>query len=532
MMKYRMITKVLASALSIMIIVLAVPHTATAASGEKPRLNYSKRTLCVKKTYNLSRSFKLKVKGSNGKATFTTSNKKVAVVTKSGKVIAKKPGKAIVTVQIGGRKLKCRVTVKALSKFSKLLRNKTIKIRYKIKKNRTLNINVGQLSKYRNDEDLTRINNYFYETDNIFKLYLRGKISNRQKNKYLGIVEKYVKYKSSSPSVAKVTVSGRIVPKKAGSTTITVKLINKTFKIRVNVTKKKTTTYKGQKSLAVYSDCDVYKALKDAFYNHLIKGEKPEYKYLTCFYKVKPGNHLNKGTLQNNLRAYALGEYNSGNNFYAYITQGFFTGDFFYIDDNDNADMNEQLSNTVITVEMDPDILEYIKLTYTEAQEILRDSGINDCSNDYEKIKAMHLWFGDNTHYGASYTDCLEYNILVDRNGICTEYAYGTEYLCTLMNIPCDLVLSDDHMWNVCRIQGKWYYLDELHNVVLLGKNGLPDDEMYSVRDIANLNGRIKVEKNDFVYPEDEEPTEEPTEETMPVPTEPNTTEPTGENPA
>lgn len=510
MMKYRMITKVLASTLSIMLIVLATPHAVTAVSSEKPRLNYFKKILCVKSSYNQKCSFKLKLKGTNKKAKFTSLNRKVACVSSGGKVVAVKPGKTTIIAEVSGHKLKCRVTVKPLSTFAKLIRNKTIKVRYRIKKNRTLNINVGQRSKFKNYEDMTCAGNYYYESDNIYKLYLKGKLTNRQKNKYMGIVEKYVKYKSSKPSVAKVTKSGRIIPKKAGKAIVSVRLINKTFKIKVNVTRKHITTYKGQKSLAVYSDRDVYNALKDAFYNHLIKGEKPEYKYLTCYYEVKPGNRKKKGTLSYNLVKYALSEMNTGNNFYAYVCGGFFTSELFSINDGDDCNSNEELSNTVITVGLNSGILEYVKLTYIEAEKIFRDYGINEMTNDYDKIKAMHLWFYDNTTYGAAYSDIPEYSILVNHEGVCTAYSFGTLYLCTLLGIPCDTVISDDHMWNICRIQCKWYYLDELHYVVLLGENGMPNDEMYKPRDIVNLIGKIHVSEDDYVFLDDVEPVTDP----------------------
>ena len=491
-----------------MIIVLASPLPASAETSEKPRLNYYRKTLCVKKTYNLNRSFKLKVIGTESNVRFLTSNKKIAAVNTSGKVIAKKSGKVTITATVNGRKLKCHVTVKPLSKFSKLVRNNTIKIRYKIKKKRILSINIGQLSKYHNYLDMTDIGNYYYETDNIFKLFLKDKLTNRQKNKYMGIVEKYVRYKSSKPSVCKVNKKGKIIPKKAGSAIVTVRLINKTFKIKVNVTKKQFLTYKGQKSLAVYSDRDVYNALKDAFYNHIIKGEKPKYKYLTCFYKVKSGNCLNKDTLENHLRKYALSEMNSGNNFYAYITRGFFTGVFFYISQDDDSAINEELSNSVITVGLDPDILEYVNLTYTEAQEIFRNYGVDNCLTDYEKLKAIDLWSYDNTSYGPAFSDIDEYSILVDHVGICTTYSFGMLYLCTLLQIPCDLAMSDDHMWNVCQVDGKWYYFDVLHNVLLRGNNGMIDDEMYQPRDIANLEGKIQIEDENYEFNEIVETTE------------------------
>lgn len=508
MMKYRMITRILASTLSIMLIVLAAPLAVTAVSSEKPRLNYYKKTLCIKKTYNLNRSFKLRVKKTKSKARFKTSNKKVAIVTKSGKVIAKKPGKTTITAKIDGYSLKCKVTVKSVSKFAKLLRNKTIKIRYKIKKNRTLNINVGQLSKFKNYEDLTKAATYFEESDNIYRMYLKGKFTNKQKNKYMTAVEKYVKYTSNNPQIAKVTKHGAIIPKKAGSATISVRLINKSFKIKVNVTRKSILTYKGHKSLAVYSDRDVYNALKDAFYNHLIKGEKPEYKYLTCFYKVKSGNWLKKDTLQHKLINYALAEKNSGNNFFVYLTRGFFTSEFYYIKPSDNSDIAENLDNSVITVGLEADILQYVNLTYKEATEIFRDSGIDECTSDYDKLKAMHLWFYDNTTYGGTYSDVEEYSALVDRVGICTTYSFATLYLCTLLRIPCDYVISDTHMWNVCQVQGKWYYFDALHYVVLLGDSDMPYDVLYQPREIANLDGRIHIENKCFVFPEDIEPTE------------------------
>lgn len=73
---------------------------------KKPKLNKKSVTLAKGK------SFKLKVTGQVGKATFKTSNKKIASVTKSGVIKAKKKGKATVTVKVNGISLKCKVKVK------------------------------------------------------------------------------------------------------------------------------------------------------------------------------------------------------------------------------------------------------------------------------------------------------------------------------------------------------------------------------------------------------------------------------------
>ena len=73
----------------------------------KPTLNIKKKTISKGKTLSLT------IKGKVGKATFTSSNKKVATVNGKGKVVAKNNGKATITAQTNGNvKLKCKITVK------------------------------------------------------------------------------------------------------------------------------------------------------------------------------------------------------------------------------------------------------------------------------------------------------------------------------------------------------------------------------------------------------------------------------------
>ena len=76
-----------------LIAVMALPVTANAAI----KLNKKKVTLTVGKTVQL------KVKGTKAKVKWSSSNKKVATVSKKGKVKAKKVGKATITAKIGKR---------------------------------------------------------------------------------------------------------------------------------------------------------------------------------------------------------------------------------------------------------------------------------------------------------------------------------------------------------------------------------------------------------------------------------------------
>ena len=88
----------------ILFVSLFVPVSVHAAT---VKLNKKTVTLEVGKTTTL------KVTGTKKKVTWSSSNKKVATVTKKGKVSAKKKGTATIYAKVNSKKLKCKVTVKA-----------------------------------------------------------------------------------------------------------------------------------------------------------------------------------------------------------------------------------------------------------------------------------------------------------------------------------------------------------------------------------------------------------------------------------
>ncbi len=78
-------------------------------AAKKPKLNYKKVTLPVGKTVTL------KVKRAKGKVKWKTNKKKIATVTKKGKVKAKKVGTAKITAKVAKKKYTCKVTVIGLN---------------------------------------------------------------------------------------------------------------------------------------------------------------------------------------------------------------------------------------------------------------------------------------------------------------------------------------------------------------------------------------------------------------------------------
>ncbi len=96
-----------------------VINISTVEAASKVKLNKKKITLYVGKTTTL------KVKGTKKKVKWSSSKKSVATVSSKGKVKAKKKGTTTITAKVGGKKYKCKVTVKKAVKVSKVTLDKS-----------------------------------------------------------------------------------------------------------------------------------------------------------------------------------------------------------------------------------------------------------------------------------------------------------------------------------------------------------------------------------------------------------------------
>ena len=91
----------------VLVIVLAFSVTPDSVfAAKKAKISKTKATIYVGKT------IKLKVKNNKKKVKWSTSNKKVAKVSKKGKVKGIKAGKATITAKVGKKAYKCKIKVK------------------------------------------------------------------------------------------------------------------------------------------------------------------------------------------------------------------------------------------------------------------------------------------------------------------------------------------------------------------------------------------------------------------------------------
>ena len=86
--------------------IVPVLNSTISVEASSIRMNTTKKTLYVKKTYTL------KLVGTKKKAKWSSSNKSVATVSSTGRVTAKKKGTATITAKVGNKKYTCKITVK------------------------------------------------------------------------------------------------------------------------------------------------------------------------------------------------------------------------------------------------------------------------------------------------------------------------------------------------------------------------------------------------------------------------------------
>ena len=166
-----------------MALTLVIPMIAQAKT--MPKLNKTKVTISVKKSYQL------KVKGTSKKVTWKSNNKKVAIVSKNGKVTGKKKGSAVITAKVNKKTYKCKVTVKA-EMIPKLNKTKVTLTMTNQKGNPTIQLKVTGTGKK-------------------------------------------VKWTTSNKKVAIVSKTGKVTAKKKGNAVITAKINGRTLKCKIVV---------------------------------------------------------------------------------------------------------------------------------------------------------------------------------------------------------------------------------------------------------------------------------------------------------
>lgn len=102
-------------------------------------------------------------------------------------------------------------------------------------------------------------------------------------------------------------------------------------------------------------------------------------------------------------------------------------------------------------------------------------ANMDNSGSDFEKVKYFNDWLCDNNTYNKTtlvtkmryiITGAMIYGDTdeEEKYPVCQSYAFALKYLCDDANIPCTVVTSSTHMWNLVKLNGKWYIVDTTWN--------------------------------------------------------------------
>ena len=102
-------------------------------------------------------------------------------------------------------------------------------------------------------------------------------------------------------------------------------------------------------------------------------------------------------------------------------------------------------------------------------------ANMDNTGSVFEKVKYFNDWLCDNNTYNETtlvtkmryiITGAMIYGDTDEKEKypVCQSYAFALKYLCDEANIPCTVVTSSTHMWNLVKLNGKWYIVDTTWN--------------------------------------------------------------------
>lgn len=91
--------------------------------------------------------------------------------------------------------------------------------------------------------------------------------------------------------------------------------------------------------------------------------------------------------------------------------------------------------------------------------------------NDIEKTLFLYRYLGKRVYYDQEIASLNHserqpcdsksiYNVLFNNKGVCSSIATTFNVLMNAIGIDCQTVISENHEWNVVKINGAWYHLD------------------------------------------------------------------------
>lgn len=113
----------------------------------------------------------------------------------------------------------------------------------------------------------------------------------------------------------------------------------------------------------------------------------------------------------------------------------------------------------------------------------------------YDKVKNALDYLCDHINYqNGGRRAQSAYGALIDGACVCEGYASAYKLLLDAMGIPCEIVSTKSHAWNIVQVDGQWYHVDVTHcdqNPRVYYKFMIGRDVLYSNSDVTYDDGYV-----------------------------------------
>lgn len=106
---------------------------------------------------------------------------------------------------------------------------------------------------------------------------------------------------------------------------------------------------------------------------------------------------------------------------------------------------------------------ELAAVQHRKAQEALMqvsDSIAAATTDQRGRAEAVYDWIYDNIEYDSSLQNKTVYTALTTGKTICNGYAEIFRALCKNLDMSCEMIYGENHVWNRVMIDGQWLYTD------------------------------------------------------------------------
>ena len=105
-----------------------------------------------------------------------------------------------------------------------------------------------------------------------------------------------------------------------------------------------------------------------------------------------------------------------------------------------------------------------IEIINNKVSEVISSLGLDGLST-VEKIERVHNYIINNAEYdndsdNSTYDSTSAYGTLIEGKSVCSGYSDSMAIFLDILKIPNLKVKSENHIWNLVYVGGKWYHLD------------------------------------------------------------------------